>query len=84
MSYQRNGHKFLIVKNAWMLVSLPMCVVVELPDSSLKFFGVRQSPYPPAPLDKDLRDYRGYHPSTIPTADHISDVRLMVFGLANA
>lgn len=77
--YARNERGFLIVKTAWMVPQLPMSIVIELPDGSLKFWGVRQNPNPPA--DNELRDYRGYHPDKIPTADKISDVRLMVFRL---
>lgn len=80
--YERNENGCLIVKAAWMIPQLPMSLVVELPDGTLKFFGVVQRGAPPA--DSDLREYKGYHPNTIPTAQAVTRVRLVVFGLADA
>ena len=75
--YQRNEKNQLIVKDAWMIPQLPMSIVIELPDGALKFWGVRQNAN--QPQDNELRDYKGYHPSSIPTADKISDVSAQSF-----
>jgi hypothetical protein len=80
--YKRNERGFLLVQHAWTIPHLPYAIIVEMPDGKLKFFGVRQSPYPPSPTDNELRAYKGYHPPTIPTADEVTGLRLAVFGLA--
>lgn len=79
MPYTRNTRGQLIVKRAWALVSLPTAIVIELPDGSLKMWGVRMSA--DQPRDNELREYKGYHPEKIPTAHQLEGRTLWVYGL---
>lgn len=90
--YQRNEHNLLIVKNAWAIPSLPMAIVVEMPDGALKFFGVLRQDYfemrgeperfrARLPKDEALRDYRGHHPKHYPAAHQYSPQEAAVYGL---
>ena len=82
---ERNERGFLKVNRAWTMVSMPNCVVIEMPDGAMKFFGVRMTAHPPAPLNSDLRGYKGHHPDQIPdNAVPVSETGLIVWGLCKA
>lgn len=89
--YQRNENNQLIIKAAYTIPHLPMCIIVELPDGTLKRFGVllqdyyerhnERQFYARLPKDNDLLDYKGYHPKLIPTAHVYGPQEAAIYGL---
>lgn len=89
--YTRDEHNRLIVLSAWTIPHLPMGIIIELPDGSLKYFGVQMQDYydrhpertftARLPKDEDLHDYKGYAPKTIPTAKKLTVQDGAIYGL---
>lgn len=90
--YGRDEHNRLIVKGAWTIPQLPTCIIVELPDGSLRRFGVLMQDYyerhnerqfkATLPKDSDLHEYKGYPPKIIPTAITLTVQDCAIYGLS--
>lgn len=90
--FDRDERNRLIVKGAWTIPHLPMSIIVELPDNSLRRFGVLMQDYydrhderqftARLPKDGDLHEYKSYPPKTIPTANALTVQDCAIYGLS--